>query len=112
MTFEEFWKSNRDRYEKLSKTNIMLAVNTACEEAWEFTDQKLLSIYKEHYNTRFAQGFKRGQESVKRKNKSGCCCIIDDNDNVVSVCGAHAEWNEVFKRDIEQPPTTETPDAP
>jgi len=37
MTFEEFWKSNRDRYEKLSKTNIMLAVNTAAEEAWDLS---------------------------------------------------------------------------
>ena len=37
MTFEEFWKSNRDRYEKLTKLSVMLAVNTAAEEAWEFT---------------------------------------------------------------------------
>ena len=82
MTFEEFWKSNRDRYEKLSKTNLMLAINTAAEEAWEFTK----------IGTRFAEGFKKGQESVKRRNKSGCCCIIDDDDSVVSVCGAHADW--------------------
>jgi len=40
--------------------------------------------------------FKKGQMSVKRKNKSGCCCIIDENegDKVVSVCGAHAQWLE------------------
>ena len=35
--------------------------------------------------------FKKGQNSVLRKNKSGCCCIIDDNDNIISACGAHAE---------------------
>ena len=35
MTFEEFWKQNRERYLKLSKVNIMLAINTAAEESWE-----------------------------------------------------------------------------
>lgn len=53
-----------------------------------------LSFYKERFNKRFAEGFKRGQESVKRKNKSGCCCIVDDNDNVTSVCGAHQQWKD------------------
>ena len=38
--------------------------------------------------------FRRGQMSVKRKNKSGCCCIIDDGGNVVSACDAHREWLE------------------
>ena len=41
---------------------------------------------------RFAEGFYKGQASVIRKNKSGCCCIIDDNDRVVSPCEAHLEW--------------------
>ena len=36
--------------------------------------------------------FKKGQNSVFRKNKSGCCCIIDDNDNIVSACDAHKKW--------------------
>ena len=35
MTFKEFWKNNRSRYEELAKTNVMLAINTAAEEAWE-----------------------------------------------------------------------------
>ena len=48
----------------------------------------------ENCNKRFAQGFKKGQKSILRKNKSGCCCIIDDNDNVISVCGAHQQWLE------------------
>ena len=38
--------------------------------------------------------FKKGQESVKRKNKSGCCCEINDLDEVVSPCRAHLEWME------------------
>ena len=41
---------------------------------------------------RFAEGFYKGQASVRRKNKSGCCCEIDDNDQVVSVCDAHKAW--------------------
>lgn len=51
-------------------------------------------------NKRFAEGFKKGQESVRRQNKSGCCCIIDDNDKIVSVCGAHAEWAENLIRNV------------
>lgn len=44
---------------------------------------------------RFAAGFTKGQESVKRKNPSGCCCIINDGDNSLeSVCGAHADWRD------------------
>jgi len=28
-----------------------------------------------------------------RTNKSGCCCKIDENDNIVSLCQLHAENN-------------------
>lgn len=48
----------------------------------------------ENCNKRFAQGFKKGRESVLRENKSGCCCIIDDDGNVVSACEAHQAWLE------------------
>ena len=48
-----------------------------------------LELYK-----KFAEGFIKGQESVKRKNQSGCCCILND-DNIESVCGAHAEWLDI-----------------
>lgn len=43
--------------------------------------------------------FKKGQNSVLRKNDSGCCCIIDDSDNIISVCGAHEEW---LKKHLEK----------
>ena len=39
-----------------------------------------------------AKWFAKGQNSVKRKNKSGCSCLINDDDEVVSVCGAHQNW--------------------
>jgi len=35
MTFEEFWKQNRDRYLKLAEKNVKLAINCAAEEAWD-----------------------------------------------------------------------------
>ncbi len=38
--------------------------------------------------------FRKGQESIKRNNKSGCCCILDDSDRVLSACEAHKEWRE------------------
>ena len=37
MDFKEFWKKNRERYLKLAKTSVMLAINTAAEEAWELS---------------------------------------------------------------------------
>lgn len=37
--------------------------------------------------------FRMVQEFVMRRNKSGCYCIIDD-DNVVFVCDAHKKWLE------------------
>ncbi len=47
-------------------------------------------------NKMAAKWFKKGQMSIKRRNKSGCCCIIDEDlgDKVVSVCGAHQTWME------------------
>ena len=41
-----------------------------------------------------AKWFEKGQLSVKRENKSGCICIIDDADEIVSVCLAHKVWME------------------
>lgn len=38
--------------------------------------------------------FTKGQQSVKRKNKSGCCCIINDSDEIESLCGAHEAYIE------------------
>ena len=43
MKFEEFWKNNRDRYEKLAETNVMLAINTAAEEAWELSQSNTVA---------------------------------------------------------------------
>jgi len=38
--------------------------------------------------------YEKGQDSIRRKNESGCCCIIDEEDGetIISVCGAHAQW--------------------
>lgn len=44
-----------------------------------------------------ARWFKKGRESVLRDNKSGCCCLFDEKDNLVSICNAHKEWVEDHK---------------
>ncbi len=42
--------------------------------------------------------FRKGQLSVKRKNKSGCCCIInDDGSTIESLCGAHDDYVQELK---------------
>lgn len=53
------------------------------------------------HDPRFADGFKAGQNSVLRKNQSGCCCIINDKEEVVSVCDAHREWLEAHLPRVE-----------
>ena len=42
----------------------------------------------------FARGFRAGEQSVLRTNRSGCCCKWDDKDEgkIVSLCGAHKEY--------------------
>jgi hypothetical protein len=41
--------------------------------------------------------FKQGQMSAKRKNKSGCCCIVNDEDEIESLCGAHDAYVQELK---------------
>ena len=62
----------------------------------------LIKYIKELKRTYPDKWFKKGQVSVKRKNKSGCCCIIDDQDNVVSVCGAHANWLDDHIKELKK----------
>lgn len=35
--------------------------------------------------------FDKGRNSVLRDNKSGCCCLFNEQDEIVSVCMAHKE---------------------
>lgn len=36
--------------------------------------------------------YQKGQESVRRKNESGCCCTIaDDGETIISMCEAHLQ---------------------
>lgn len=48
-----------------------------------------------------AKWYQKGQESVKRENQSGCCCIIDDGDKIVEVCAAHLAWREPLKQALK-----------
>ena len=63
------------------------------EEALEYAEA-LLPLFPAQGSGTIAEWFKKGQESVLRRNQSGCCCKIDDSDNVLSVCGAHQQWLE------------------
>ena len=65
---------------------------TWCQDRIYKADVKYIQVSPQ--DLRFAKGFERGQESIKRQNESGCVCIIDDDGIVVSVCGAHKEWAE------------------
>jgi hypothetical protein len=39
----------------------------------------------------WADGFNKGREAVLRNNESGCCCLFNEDEEIVSVCGAHKE---------------------
>ena len=41
---------------------------------------------------RFEEGFIKGQESINTENR--CCCLIDDDGEVVLPCGGHLNWLE------------------
>lgn len=47
-------------------------------------------------NKDFAKGFLKGQESIFRKNPSGCCCLFDKDDRVIELCGAHIYYFETL----------------
>jgi hypothetical protein len=49
-----------------------------------------------------AEWFKNGRESILRKNKSGCCCLFDEEDNIVSLCDAHRELVEKAEAKLEK----------
>ncbi len=38
--------------------------------------------------------FEKGRKAVLRRNKSGCCCEFNEQDEIVSLCGAHQEYFE------------------
>jgi hypothetical protein len=94
MSGDSFPDDNSIELSNLYRGYLKIIVDFGLKEAKIFLDKVDALPLGEGSNKRFAEGFKRGQESVKRKNKSGCVCIIDDNDNVVSPCGAHLQWKE------------------
>lgn len=51
---------------------------------------------------RFAEGFHKGRESVLRTNQSGCCCILNDSDEIISVCGAHEQWEDSLLKQLNK----------
>lgn len=77
-------------YEGIAEDNI-----------WTVAYYRIKALAKEALSENdkdLARWYEKGRESVKRENQSGCCCIIDDNDKVVSACGAHLNWFEEHKK--------------
>ncbi len=80
-----------DLYNQLEEINLELGAIKKCYER----QLKRIVELKNENNNRFAKGFKQGQNSIKRKNESGCCCIINDNDEIESLCGLHRELVDI-----------------
>ena len=53
-----------------------------------------LNVLESKSQFRFAEGYHKGREAILRTNQSGCCCIVNDSDEIVSVCGAHEQWGD------------------
>ncbi len=63
------------------------------EEIREYA--KNIMLLKSKSNVENATWFKKGQNSIRRKNKSGCCCMFSDDDTeITSLCGAHEDYYE------------------
>lgn len=78
---EDVFKED-DEYKNMVEGNVFIEVKVV-KDAWQESARQHISKW-----------FEKGRQSVKRTNKSGCTCIIDDNDKIISACGAHAEWKE------------------
>lgn len=37
----------------------------------------------------YSKGFDDGRQSVLRKNSSGCCCLFNEDDEIVELCMEH-----------------------
>lgn len=37
----------------------------------------------------YSKGFDDGRQSVLRKNESGCCCLFNEDDEIVELCMEH-----------------------
>ena len=42
----------------------------------------------------YSRGFDDGRKSVLRNNKSGCCCLFNEDDEIVELCMAHKEHEQ------------------
>jgi hypothetical protein len=44
---------------------------------------------------KFCRGFDAGRKAMLRgKNSSGCCCVFDEDENLVEPCKLHADWKK------------------
>ena len=43
--------------------------------------------------------YEMGRNSAMRKNKSGCVCKFDEEDNIIELCSAHSEY---IKAELEK----------
>ena len=83
----------------LKKRNTLIE-KSICGDTYGLSELYYKSVSKEileKVNTekQFAKGFEAGMKSVRRKNKSGCCCTFSDDDTkIIQLCGEHENYYE------------------
>lgn len=55
--------------------------------------------YEKPPSREWMKGYDKAKDTIYRRNKSGCCCKMDDEDKIVSVCNAHRELGSRTLRD-------------
>jgi len=56
----------------------------------------------EKIESEFCRGFDAGRKAMLRsKNSSGCCCVFDENENLVEACKLHADWKKQAEDRVE-----------
>ena len=60
--------------------------------------RSLLTQREEEITELRLEWFRKGQDSVRRRNESGCCCKIDDDgETILSPCAARQAWAELAR---------------
>ena len=67
--------------------------------SWQWTElgSRICRLEKELVASK-ADWFRKGQESIRRQNESGCCCKLDDDgEEIISPCDAHRAWRDMAR---------------
>jgi hypothetical protein len=101
-------EEERDRYKKLATGNDLRMGDDFGDDPIECVVVLKKKLAEKDKAPDFARGFNAGRNSVLRHNESGCCCLFNEDENIVSLCMAHKELMEEKDKRIAELETNNT----